>query len=181
LYEIRQVDDVSVFLGVKFLWERSDDGDLKSVALSQPRYIEDVLRRFGLTECKLAITLMVEAFFVGLDEEEDKRVVDVELYQQIIGSLLYLALRTRPDTLAAVSILARFSQSPTTYCHRGVKRVLRYFRGPTNMSLLYCTGKSVLMLTWTPTMLVIRLIANQRLDMSSNLVMQCVFGDRKSR
>jgi hypothetical protein len=125
---------VSVFLGVKFLWERSDDGDLKSVALSQPRYIEDILRRFELTECKLAITPMVDGFFVGLDAEEDKRIVDVELYQQILGSLLYLALCTRPDTLAAISILARCSQSPTAYCHRGVNRDLRHFRSTTNMS-----------------------------------------------
>jgi hypothetical protein len=52
---------VSIFLEVKFLWERSDDCDYKSIALSQPRYIKNVLRRFGLTECKLAITQMVEA------------------------------------------------------------------------------------------------------------------------
>jgi hypothetical protein len=65
------------------------------VALSQPRYIEDVLRRFGMFECKPAVTPMDEAFFTGFDAEEDKAVVDVELYLQIIGSLMYLALRTR--------------------------------------------------------------------------------------
>jgi hypothetical protein len=84
---------------------------------------------------------MVEAFFVGLDAEEDKTVVDIELYQQTIGSLLYLALRTRPDTLAAVSILARLSQARAAYCHQGAKRVLRYLRGTTNISLLYSARK----------------------------------------
>jgi hypothetical protein len=84
---------------------------------------------------------MAEACFTGYDADTDKAVVDVELYRQIIGSLLYLALRTRPDVLVAVSILARFSQSTTTYCHRGAKRVLRYLRETVNMALVYRNGE----------------------------------------
>jgi hypothetical protein len=80
---------------------------------------------------------MAEAFFTGYDADANEAVVDVELYRQIIVSLLYLALRTRPDVLVAVSILARFSQSPTAYCHCGAKRVLRYLRGTVNMALVY--------------------------------------------
>jgi hypothetical protein len=75
-----------------------------------------------MSECKPAMTPMAEVFFTGYDAEEGKAVVDVELYRQIIGSLLYLALRTRPDVLVAVSILTRFIQSPTAYCHRGARR-----------------------------------------------------------
>jgi hypothetical protein len=142
LYELRQMDDVTMFLGVKLSWTIASDGALSSVALSQPRYITDVLRRFGMSECKPAVTPMAEAFFTGYDAEEDKAVVHVELYRQIIGSLLYLALRTRPDVLVAVSILARFSQSPTAYCHRGAKRVLRYLRGTVNMALVYRNGET---------------------------------------
>jgi hypothetical protein len=84
---------------------------------------------------------MAEAFFTGYDADADKAVVDVELYRRIIGSLLYLALRTRPDVLVAVSILARFSQSPTAYCHRSAKRFLRYLRGTVNMTLVYRNGE----------------------------------------
>jgi hypothetical protein len=43
--------------------------------------------------------------------------------------------------LVVVSILARFSQSPTAYCHRGAKRVLRYLRGTVNMALVYRNGE----------------------------------------
>jgi hypothetical protein len=78
--------------------------------------------------------------FLGYDADEDKTMVDEELYRQLIGSLLYLALRTRPDILVAVSILARFSQSPTAYCHRGAKRVVRYLRGTTDIALVYRSG-----------------------------------------
>jgi hypothetical protein len=47
----------------------------------------------------------------------------------MIGCLLYLGRRTRPDTLAPVRILARFCNSPTSYCHKAAKRILRYLCG----------------------------------------------------
>jgi len=87
---------------------------------------------------------MIASFFTGMSEETDKTVVEVERYQQIIGSLLYLALRTRLDILAPVLILARFAQSPTAYCHRGGKRVLRYLRGTADFMLRYSAGSTEL-------------------------------------
>ena len=57
----------------------------------------------------------------------------------MIGSLLYLALRTRLDILAPVLILARFQNAPTSYCHRGAKRVLRYLRGTSDVGITYNT------------------------------------------
>eukprot|EP00171_Calliarthron_tuberculosum_P018781 IDg18781t1 len=97
--------------------------------MSQLRYTMGVLKRFGMQNSKPAVTPMIEAFFTGLRAENDKTVVDAEQYRSMIGSLLYLALRSRPDIMVAVSILARFSQSPTAYCNRAAKRVLRYLRG----------------------------------------------------
>lgn len=65
--------------------------------------------------------------------------IDKNLYQQIVGSLLYLALRTRPDILATTIILVRFQAAPTSFCHQAAKRVLRYLKGTTRWSLRYHT------------------------------------------
>ena len=89
---------------------------------------------------KPAITPMVESFFSGLAAEEDKSVVNVQLYQQMIGCLLYIGQRSRPDILVAVLILARFQNSPTAYCHRGAKRILRYLRGTTDYGVTFTAG-----------------------------------------
>jgi hypothetical protein len=62
LYDLRQMNDVTMFLGVNLSWTLASDGFLSSVALSQPRYITDVLRRFGMSECKPAVTPMAIAF-----------------------------------------------------------------------------------------------------------------------
>lgn len=69
-------------------------------------------------------------------------IVDTTLYQQIIGSLLYLGLRTRLDILPAVLILARFQKAPTPYCfHQAAKRVLRYLSGTKNYGIKYVSAK----------------------------------------
>lgn len=140
LYELRVVDEVDLFLGVQLGWELDSEGKSVSLNMSQPLYVESILRRFGLQDSKPACTPMVESFFTGLSSEKDKSVVLTERYQQMIGSLLYLALRTRLDILAPVLILARFQKSPTAYCHRGVKRILRYLRGTHNYRVRYHSG-----------------------------------------
>ena len=137
LYEVRVSDNADFFLGVQLEWKRGTDGQSQLLRLSQPLYTRSVLRRFGMCGSRPAITPMVESFFTGLASEEDKSAVSAELYQQMIGSLLYLALRTRPDILAPVLILARFQKAPTAYCHRGVKRVLRYLNGTTDLVICY--------------------------------------------
>lgn len=60
----------------------------------------------------------------------------------MIGSLLYLALRTRMDILAPVVIFSRFQKSSTGYCRRAVKRVLRYLRGTHTIGLHYQSGET---------------------------------------
>lgn len=140
LYDLRVAEKVNLFLGVRLVWERNFSGKLTSLKLSQALYTESILRRFGLQQSKPSSTPMVSSFFTGLSAETDKSILLVETYQQMIGSLLYLGLRTRPDILASVLILARFQNAPTAFCHRGAKRVLRYIRGTKDHGLLYRTG-----------------------------------------
>lgn len=63
--------------------------------------------------------------------------MNVKLFQEIIGSLLYLALRKTPHILTAVLILARFQKNPSTYCHMAVKRIFQYLRGTSSYGINY--------------------------------------------
>jgi hypothetical protein len=57
----------------------------------QPAYIKSILVRYGMQYSRPASTPMVESFFAHLEAEVDTTVVEQTLYQQIIGSLFYLA------------------------------------------------------------------------------------------
>ncbi|KAM2028833.1 hypothetical protein ACFX16_040409 [Malus domestica] len=58
-------------------------------------------------------------------------------YLRAIGALLYLAQCTRSDIAFSVNLLARYNSAPTIRHWKGVKDVLRYLRGTTDMGLFY--------------------------------------------
>ena len=140
LYELRVADKIELFLGVEMKWKLDSENKLECLKMTQSIYTMSVLRRFGMQDSRGIGTPMVESFFTNLKAEEDKSIIDPQLYQQVIGSLLYLALRTRPDILASVLILARFQKSPTAYCHRAAKRILRYLKGTLDLGIMYTCG-----------------------------------------
>ena len=65
---------------------------------------------------------------LDLAEELGEREVDPKEYQAIVGSLMYIALATRPDIAFAASALSRYNSQPRTSHLTTAKRVLRYLR-----------------------------------------------------
>jgi len=58
-------------------------------------------------------------------------------YRQIIGSLMYLAVGTRPDIAFAVSNLSQFLENPSTKHWKVAKRVLRYLQGTVKLGIIF--------------------------------------------
>ena len=52
--------------------------------------------------------------------------VDQKLYQQAVGSLMFLQTATRPDLSFSVNQVARFMHDPRESHWTAVKRILRY-------------------------------------------------------
>lgn len=57
-------------------------------------------------------------------------------YQQLLGSVMYAMLGTRGEILHAVSILSRFMSSPDHSHWSAAKRLLRYLKGTTDLTLV---------------------------------------------
>jgi len=65
----------------------------------QSGYVDRVLERFGMADCNVVATPMTPHTYISKQdcpEVADPRLV--KYYQQLIGSLMYLACATRPDT-----------------------------------------------------------------------------------
>lgn len=58
-------------------------------------------------------------------------------YQEIVGSLMYLATYSQPDIAQAVSIVSKFSNNFREIHITIVKRILKYLRGTTNYAIQY--------------------------------------------
>ena len=71
-------------------------------------------------------------------KEENEKLLGPEVpYLSAIGALMYLANCTRPDIAFSVNLLARYSSAPTLRHWNGVKHLLRYLRGTSDMGLFY--------------------------------------------
>ena len=70
-------------------------------------------------------------FFLGIEkigQDKNGAKVDVTLYKQIVGSLMYLTA-IRLDLMFVVSLISRFMACPTQQYFATAKRVLRYLKG----------------------------------------------------
>ena len=100
------------FLGMKV--EFSGDG---SISLSQEQYIVNLLKKFGMHDCKLATSPGVEKIKfsredcpeVGSAEQKEMREHE---YRGLIGSLNYLSTTTRPDISYVAHQLSSFLENP---------------------------------------------------------------------
>lgn len=74
--------------------------------LDQEQYIDQLLIKFNMLNCKEASTPMESKLNIG----KYNNVKDPNLpYQQLIGSLMYLSVLTRPDIAFSVSFLSQFT------------------------------------------------------------------------
>jgi len=71
-------------------------------------------------------------------KEDNESPLDINCpYAHAVGALLYLANSTRPDIAFAVSLLARHTHSPTVRHWQGVKHLLRYLKGTSDLGLFF--------------------------------------------
>jgi hypothetical protein len=69
----------------------------------------EILKNFGMTECKSMPTPMV--MDLKKMSDIDLGEIDPHLYRTLIGSLMYL-VNTRPDICYAVNVITQFMSQP---------------------------------------------------------------------
>ncbi|SDA00923.1 BZ3500_MvSof-1268-A1-R1_Chr9g10921 [Microbotryum saponariae] len=136
-YGVKRLGPAEYILGIQI--RRFDDG---SIALSQERYIMDVLARFHFDTTTRGTTVPMTPglSLTAIPGQGTKRIRS--WYLQAIGSLLYISLGTRPDIAFAVSYLARFANNPGRRHWIAVKHILRYLRATYRNELVYARGQA---------------------------------------
>jgi hypothetical protein len=132
-FEMKVLGMMHYFLGLE-VWQRTDE-----IFMSQGKYIVEILKKFGMTECKSMPTPMVMDLKKMNDVSTDLGEINPHLYRQLIGSLMYL-VNTRPDICYAVNILSQFMTQPRQTHWIAAKHVLRYLRGTVGYGLRYASS-----------------------------------------
>lgn len=112
-----------------------------TITLDQQHYVEQILSRFGMSDCKSVTTPLNWSEKLTKDlcpkDDAERMLVDKNRYQQAVGCLNYLAQSTRPDIAFTVNLLSRFNQDPGERHWQAVKHALRYLRGTSNHCLKF--------------------------------------------
>ena len=110
----------------------------KGIFISQAKYVNQVLERFNMQECKAAITPTVMG--LKLSKDDSSKDFDPSLYKSVVGSLMYLTA-TRPDMMHVVSLISRFMEKPKDAHWQAAKRILRYVKGTKRFGILYTSSE----------------------------------------
>jgi hypothetical protein len=121
------------------------DRERRTAYINQSGYIAKVLEQFGMSNRRPRYTPMEEGLKLSLSPVHSNRAaetgehpepVDQSLYRQAVGSLLYIALSSRPDIAYAATTLGRYSSSPNSTHWTAVKHLLRYLQATAARKLM---------------------------------------------
>lgn len=133
-FDIVDLGQVEKFLGIEI--ER--DFKNKRLMLHQKTYIQSVLNKFNMMDCK-SVSTPCE---VGLKLEKSDQMSSKYPYRELIGCLIYLVICTRPDLAFAVSYFSQFQNNSNDEHYTYLKRVLRYIKATSDYGLVYTNSEN---------------------------------------
>jgi hypothetical protein len=132
-FEMSMMGELKYFLG--FQIKRLQDGTF----ISQTKYIQDILQKFGMKDGNPIKTPMGTDGHLNLGT--GGKSVDQKVYRSMIGSLLYLCA-SRSDIMLSICMCARFQGNPKEVHLRAVKRIMRYLVYTPKFGLWYPKGST---------------------------------------
>ncbi|KAG9458307.1 hypothetical protein H6P81_002815 [Aristolochia fimbriata] len=143
LFDMKDIGEASFILGIKI--ER--DRKVKKLSLSQERYLDSVLKRFGVVGWKTIDSPIYKGTSLSKEmapsSDEERLKMQSIPYAQVVGSLMYAMLCTRPDLGFVVSLVSRYQSDPGALHWQVVKRILRYLLGTKDYKLTYQTDELI--------------------------------------
>lgn len=127
-FEMSKSEPLTEFLGIQLHFTPTE------LSLDQSDYILKLLKSFNMSDCKPCSTPLepksTAADFANGSNFEGP-------YRELVGSLMYLAITSRPDILFSVNCLSQLQEKPTITAWNALKRILRYLKGTVNIKIVY--------------------------------------------
>ena len=137
-FGITEGGNLEWYLGVAF--ENGKDG---SVTMNQTQYLKDKLIEFDayIGEGGYGNPLPLDYQKRLIDSKSKGERVEFDFpYRQMVGSLMYAMLGTRPDLAVAVSVISKYLAKPTKTACDLVVHIFKYIRANIDIRLKYSSG-----------------------------------------
>jgi hypothetical protein len=129
-YDCRDLGAAKQFLGMVITRDRGS----RTILLSQPEPIKQLLLKFNLIECR---TRSVPLSVGDILFKDSENLLGTSEFAELVGSLLHLSNCTRPDITLAVNKLSAYMSCATLLHMQTALGVLRYLSGTSGLGLLY--------------------------------------------
>ncbi|GBN81848.1 Retrovirus-related Pol polyprotein from transposon RE1 [Araneus ventricosus] len=132
-FDVKDLGNLSTFLGVEFEMRNGN------FIMHQKSYINKMRNIFGnIPNCKSLVPLSTG---IAIYDNKEHYVLNVP-YGNLIGSLSFLASRTRPDIMFAVNFLSQFNNNPTFTHWSLLCQVFHYVPNSPNYAMDLSRSKS---------------------------------------
>ena len=142
LWEVKDMGKVSRYVGIK-VWRNVGD---KVMMLEQGTYGREVLEEFGMLGAKIRNTPL-PAHTVLMPPGDDEPKTEYAI-RSVIGSLLYMAIWTRPDISFAVSHVSQYLENGGERHWAAAMDILRYIGGTVDHGLVFRGGSDMKITGW---------------------------------
>ena len=136
-FKLRDLGPTTQLLGIEIHRDRPN----RQLSISQSQFISNLIQEHGLSDSKPVTTPLNPGtrLSTSMCPQNDAEALEMQQYPYIsvVGSLMYLAVTTRPDIAYAAGVLARFNSNPGPAHWQAAKHVLRYLKGTTHHKLVY--------------------------------------------
>ncbi|OAQ57989.1 integrase, catalytic core [Purpureocillium lilacinum] len=131
-YDLRE-EDFRWYLGIRVVRDRPN----RRIYLCQDAYIDKVARKFRLSDSKVRVP-SIPITTVPLTKHAGQASKDeIKAYQARVGSLMYVAVMTRPDISRAAAQLARFLTNPSPEHLAAANQCIRYLYTTRYLAIVY--------------------------------------------
>jgi hypothetical protein len=118
------------YLGIEITHNRV----ARQLKVHQGAYVNSLVDRFGMRNANSVSTPAETSLTLRRDPAAR---ITTQPYRQLIGTLMYLAVCSRPDIAFAVGKLSRYLDCATDDHWNAAKRVVRYLKGTPNHGITY--------------------------------------------
>jgi len=140
-YKLTDLGPIASLLGMRVTCDRL----ARIISFSHETYINSILAKFNFSDLK-PCSIPMDPNIPLSQSQCPKTPTESALmknipYREAVGSLMHLAIGTRPDIVFAVSTVAQYGANPGMTYWEAVKKIYRYLIGTKKLTLTFGDGK----------------------------------------
>ena len=130
--------EIEFFLGLHIICDCSK----QTISVDQTHYIQCILKHFDIQTFLPTFTPLPTDTILTVNPKKESDTSLTTHYQQVVGSLMYAMLGTRPDICFAVNHLSQYGSNPTHNHMIAAQHLLKYLAITQHHKLMYGANNS---------------------------------------